>query len=160
MKDDRPVVDSTACSLVRLSRILRSVSKLRSACNDMSGFIIIVIFGRRGLEVGRLVDVESSKHRESYCSIHSIMGKRSSSEIEEEEVVDTEKKSKKEKKDKKDKKRSRDEPEPEPEVVEQVPEVNEDAAVSTTTDRKKISEDDFESKKVLFGKWLKDEKDM
>ena len=88
------------------------------------------------------------------------MGKRSSSEIEEEEVVDTEKKSKKEKKDKKDKKRSRDEPEPEPEVVEQVPEVKEDTAVSTTTDRKKISEDDFESKKVLFGKWLKDEKDM
>ena len=88
------------------------------------------------------------------------MGKRTSSEIEDEEVVDTEKKSKKEKKDKKDKKRSRDEPEPEPEVVEQVPEVKEDAAVSTTTDRKKISEDDFESKKVLFGKWLKDEKDM
>ena len=85
------------------------------------------------------------------------MGKRSRSDIKEEEVVDTEKKSTKEKK---DKKRSRDEPEPEPEVVEQVPEVKEDAAVSTTTETKKISEDDFESKKALFGKWLKDEKDV
>jgi len=89
------------------------------------------------------------------------MGKRTSSEIEEEEVVDTEKKSKKEKKDKKDKKRSREEPDPEPEAIEEpVAEVKEDAVASATTDRKKISEDDFESKKVLFGKWLKDEKDM
>ncbi len=110
------------------------------------------------------MDVESSIHHEPYCNKQSIMGKRTSSEIEEEEVVDTEKKSKKEKKDKKDKKdkkRSRDEPEPEPEVVEEaLAEVKEDAVASETTDRKKISEDDFESKKVLFGKWLKDEKDM
>jgi len=89
------------------------------------------------------------------------MGKRTSSELEEEVVIETEKKSKKEKKEKKDKKRSRDEAEPviEDVVVEET-KTEEPVVEAPTSEKKKISEDDFESKKTLFSKWLKETKEM
>jgi len=89
------------------------------------------------------------------------MGKRTSSELEEDVEVETEKKSKKDKKEKKDKKRAKEEAEPEVVVEEEVVVKTEEPTVETSTsEKKKISEDDFESKKTLFSKWLKDTKEM
>lgn len=87
------------------------------------------------------------------------MGKRTASELEEEVVVESGKKSKKDKKDKKDKKSSRDEPLAAEEVVEE-PVVVEEETEPVVAEFKKISEDDFDLKKAVFSKWLKEEKEM